>query len=175
MSNIDQKQRIAFYVVCLSLGTVSAANVSDAWTGSPVGECIDKYSIPRPSQDYPVMIQMVENTDAQKNTYVWIWDPTTEKNPTRQLIRITPKKVGCTILFMPFSEFSDFKLFPHGRLPEKVTSTTATINDKRSSYFFEHEYRLDKSTGYYKKKPVCYRVKVSRAQREKVDCDASVE
>lgn len=175
MSIKDHKRWIASCAALLFCGVVSAADVPSSWDGSPVGECSNKYKVPKPSEDYPVIVQTVKNTDAQKNNYVWIWDPSTEKNPTRQLIRITPKKVGCTVLFMPFSEFSDFKLSAHGNLPEKVTSTTATINDARGSYFFEHEYRLDKNTGYYQKNPACYKVKVGGAQREKVDCEKSVE
>lgn len=175
MSIKDHKMSKAFLAACFFAGAAAGADAPGAWDGSPVGECVRNYTIPKPSEDYPVIVQLVKNTDAQKNRYVWIWDPTTEKNPTRQLVRITPKKVGCTILFMPFSEFNDFKLAANGNLPEKVTSTSATMNDEHGSYFFEQEYSLNKGTGYYQKIPACYKTKGSGAQREKINCNASVE
>jgi hypothetical protein len=171
----DRKLAAAFCATLLLSGTAFAVDSPSAWSGSPVGECVSNYTVPKPSADYPVTVQKVKGSDAQKNSYVWIWDPTTEKNPTRQLVRITPGKVGCTVLFLPFSESNDFKLTASGNLPEKVTSTMATVNDERGSYFFEHAYRLDRRSGYYEKTPTCYKRNAAGGQREKVSCEASVE
>jgi hypothetical protein len=99
--------------------------------------------------------------------------PDARENPTRQLIRISSNKTGCTILFMPFSEFHDFRLTANGTLPEKVisTSTSATVNDERGAYYFEREYMLNTRTGLYRKKPSSYKIKVGFPGREKADCD----
>lgn len=175
MSIKGRKLCIMFCVICSIESAALAEAAPSAWDGSPVGECLSKYKIPKPTEDYPVKVQVVKNVDTQKNSYVWIWDPTPERNPTRQLIRITPKRVGCTVLFMPFSEFNDFKLAPDGNLPDKVTSTLATVNSEQGSYFFEHDYHLDKTNRYYEKLPTCYKVKVGSSKREKVNCDQSVE
>jgi hypothetical protein len=95
----------------------------------------------------------------------------TGKNPTRQLVRFGPDKTGCTILFMPFSEFHDFRLTSSGELPEKVTSTSATVNDEQGAYFIERVYLFDTRTGMYGKAPSCYRVRTGHPRKEKVDCD----
>jgi hypothetical protein len=166
---------MASLAVYLFSSAAFAQQAPSAWDGSPVGQCVSKYTVPKPTEDYPVVVKMEKNTDVQKNRYVWTWDPTTERNPTRQLVRITPRKVGCTILFLPFSEFNDFKLTAKGNLPEKVTSTMATVNNEQGSYFFEHAYRLDKQTGYYEKTPTCYKVMVDTKRKEKVSCESSTE
>jgi hypothetical protein len=172
------KSRKAHPLFCLTYlfsYSAFAGDVPTAWDYSPVGECVKNYKVPKPSADYPVTVQMIKNSDVHKNNYVWIWDPTPEKNPTRQLVRVSPKKLGCTILFLPFSEFNNFKLTPEGDLPEKVTSTSATVNDEQGAYFFEQDYLLDKHTGFYQKMPICYKVKVGRADREKIDCQTAVD
>lgn len=162
-------------LICLYAHSAFAGDAPTAWDYSPVGECVKNYKVPKPTADYPMTVQVVKNSDVRKNSYVWIWDPTPEKNPTRQLVRVSPKKLGCTILFMPFSEFHNFKLTPNGELPEKVTSTSATVNDDQGAYFFEHDYLLDRRTGLYQKMPTCYKVKVGRADREKIDCQIAVD
>jgi hypothetical protein len=77
--------------------------------------------------------------------------------------------------FNAVSEFHNFKLTPNGELPEKVTSTSATVNDDQGAYFFEQDYLLDRRTGLYQKMPTCYKVKVGQANREKVDCQTAVD
>ena len=142
-----------------------------AWDNSPVGECVRNYRAPKPTADYPVTVQHFRHADVRKNRYLWVWDPTPAKNPTRQLIRVGPDKTGCTILFMPFSEFHDFQLTSSGELPEKVTSTSATANDEHGAYYVERVYLFDTRTGMYGKTPSCYRVRVGQAGNEKVGCD----
>jgi hypothetical protein len=61
-------------------------------------------------------------------------------------------------------------LTPDGELPEKVVSTSATVNDEQGAYFIEQAYLLDKRAGFYQKMPTCYKVKVGLPDREKVDC-----
>jgi hypothetical protein len=161
--------------LCLSGGTALAAPPPGAWDGSPVGACTRNYKVPVSGEDDTLRVQVLATTDARRNRYVWIWDPTPEKNPARQLVRVTPQRIGCTILFMPFSESNDFRLTSDGKLPHKVTSALAVVNDPRGAYFFEHEYCLDRAGGSYGKRPVCYRVEASSRRRETVDCDASVE
>lgn len=166
--------RIFLNLICVLAHSAFAGEIPSAWDYSPVGECIKNYSVPMSTADYPMTVQAIKYNDAQKNHYIWLWDPTPGRNPTRQLVRISPKKLGCTVLFMPFSEFHNFKLTPTGELPEKVTSTSATINDNQGAYFFEQDYLLDKRTGFYQKMPTCYKVKVGRPDREKIDCQAAV-
>ena len=148
-----------------------ANDAPTAWDNSPVGECIRNYKAPKPTADYPIAVQRIQQADVRNNRYLWVWDPTPAKNPTRQLVRISPDKTGCTILFMPFSEFHDFSLAPNGALPEKVTSTLATVNDDTGAYFMEHVYLFDRRTGMYGKTPSCYRVRVGHPGKEKVDCN----
>lgn len=171
----ERMRRVLAYALCLCGGSAQAAGAPSAWDGSPVGACIRNYKVPAPGDDDTLRVRVLAKTDARRNRYVWIWDPTPEKNPARQLVRVTPGRIGCTILFMPFSESNDFKLTADGRLPDKVTSALAVVNDPRGAYFFEHEYRLDRAGGSYGKRPVCYRVEVGSRRREAVDCDASVE
>jgi hypothetical protein len=142
-----------------------------AWDKSPVGQCVRNYRAPKPTADYPVIVQRVRHADVRKNRYLWVWDPTPEKNPTRQLVRIGPDQTGCTILFMPFSEFHDFALTRGGELPRRVTSTSATANDERGAYFIEQVYLFDTRTGMYGKAPTCFRVGLGHAEKENVDCD----
>lgn len=163
------------FVFCWLNQSESASASPTAWDYSPVGECISKYKAPKPTAEYSVNVQVVKNADAKGNTYLWVWDPTPAKNPTRQLIRVTPKKIGCTILFLPFSEFHNFSLAPHGAIPEKVVSTTATVNQEQGSYYFEYEYSLDKNKNFYQKVPVCYKVTVGQPDREKVSCETTVD
>jgi hypothetical protein len=84
---------------------------------------------------------------------------------------LRPGQTGCTILFMPFSEFHDFMLTSSGELPEKVTSTSATVNDEQGAYFIERVYLFDTRMGMYGKAPSCYRVRTGHPRKEKVDCD----
>jgi hypothetical protein len=174
MNSRDHKISFVFCACCVLSQMASADESPTAWDYSPVGECVNHFDIPKPSGDYPVTVQREKNTDRQKNKYVWIWDPTPAKNPIRQLVRITPKKVGCTVLFMPYSEFHDFRLAPRGTLPAKVTSTSATINDEEGGRYFEQEYIFDKSTGFYQKKPSCYEVKIGSKERRQVNCGTAI-
>jgi hypothetical protein len=174
MNIADHKIHTLLGLICLCAHSAFAGEVPTAWDYSPVGQCVKNYKVPKPTADYPMTVQVIKNNDVQKNSYVWIWDPTPEKNPTRQLVRVSQKKLGCTILFMPFSEFHDFKLASNGELPEKVTSTSATVNDDQDAYYFEQEYILDKHTGFYPKMPTCYKVKMGRADREKIDCQTAI-
>lgn len=161
----------------LLCGAVTAADTAwandtpTAWDNSPVGQCVRNYKAPKPTADYPVIVQRVRHADVWNNRYLWVWDSTPERNPTRQLIRVSPEKTGCTILFMPFSEFHDFTLAPGGELPRTVTSTSATVNDERGAYSIEQVYLFDTRAGLYGKTPTCYRVRVGHAEQEKVDCD----
>lgn len=170
-----EKMRILLSLIFLCANSALADEIPTTWDYLPVGECIKNYKVPKPTADYPMTVQLIKNGDVRKSKYVWIWDPTPEKNPTRQLVRVTQKGVGCTILFMPFSEFHNFKLTSNGELPEKVTSISATVNDDQGAYFFEQDYVLDKHTGFYQKFPTCYKVKVGRADREKTNCQTAAD
>jgi hypothetical protein len=96
---------ICLGLIFLCIHSAFAGEAHTAWDYSPVGECVKNFKVPKPTADYPMAVQVVKNSDIQKNNYVWIWDPTPEKNPTRQLVRVNPKKPGCTILLMPFPNF----------------------------------------------------------------------
>lgn len=168
---MNVKHLILFLAIAVVIHAGLASDAPNAWNNSPVGECVRNYRAPKPTADYPVTVQRLSHADVHKNRYLWVWDPTPAKNPTRQLVRIGPDKAGCTILFMPFSEFHDFRLTPSGELPEKVTSTSATVNDGQGAYFIEQVYLFDTRTGMYGKTPFCYRVRAGYAGKEKVDCD----
>lgn len=112
-------------------------------------------------------VQLEKTTDVHKNRYVWTWDPTPERNPTRQLTRITPSKLGCVILFMPYSDSHDFKLAPGGELPEKIVSQSAPVNEEDGGHYSEQEYLLNKSTGMYRKTPTCYVVRMASKNGKK--------
>ena len=167
---MNARPLILLFVTAVVTHAGRASDAPTAWDNSPVGECVRNYRAPKPTADYPVTVQRLRYVDARKDRYLWVWDPTPAKNPTRQLVRIGPDQTGCTILFMPFSEFHDFKLTPSGELPKNVTSTSATANDEQGAYFIEQVYRFDTRTGTYGKTPSCYRVRVGHAGKEKVDC-----
>jgi hypothetical protein len=170
-TSMNVKHLILLFATVVVTHAGRTSEAPTAWDNSPVGECVRNYTAPNPTADYPVTVQHLRHVDARKNRYLWVWDPTPAKNPTRQLVRIGPDKIGCTILFMPFSEFHDFKLTSSGELPEKVTSTSPTANDEKGAYFIERVYLFDTRTGMYGKTPSCYRVRVGQAGKEKVDCD----
>lgn len=170
MARDRRMKAVALVVLCLSARAGYAGDAPTAWDNSPVGECVGHYKVPRPTADYPVAVQRIGRADVHKNRYVWVWDPTPAKNPTRQLVRISPRNVGCTILFMPFSEFHDFALTRGGALPQQVTSTSATVNDERGAYAIEQVYLFAPRTGMYGKTPSCYRVRIGRAEKENVEC-----
>jgi hypothetical protein len=161
-------------VLALTAHTAMAAEAPTAWDYSPVGECTNNFKIPKPGPDYQMTVKVEKNTDAHKNRYVWIWDPTPERNPTRQLIRISPKKVGCTVLFMPYSDSHNFKLAPGGELPDTVVSTSSVVNEEHGGHYSEQEYVLNKSTGAYQKMPTCYVVQSESKKREKASCSTSM-
>ena len=147
-----------------------------AWDDSPVGACSDNYALPKPSGDESLAVQPLKHRDAGGNAYVWLWDSTPARNPTRQLVRITPQKVGCTILFMPNADTHDFRLASRGPLPAKVTAASATINDSTGGgHYFEYEYGLDKRRGLYRKVPVCFRVSVPGQDRKRVSCQEAMQ
>lgn len=162
---------LALFLVCGCLGRPSAAAPPTLCDHSPVGECSAHFPIPKPAAGESGVVQPLKGRDAGGNAYVWFWDPTPGRNPTRQLVRITPKRVGCTILFLPNAETHDFRLVSRGRLPGKVTAASATINDSTGDgHYFEYEYGLDKRSGLYRKVPVCFRVNVPGRDRQPVSC-----
>lgn len=155
---------------------VLAATPPTAWDDSPVGACSANYALPKPAADDFLAFQPLRQRDADGNAYAWFWDPTPARNPTRQLVRITPDKVGCTILFMPNADTHDFRLASRGHLPGKVTAASATINDSAGDgHYFEYEYGLDKRSGLYRKVPICFRVSVPGQDRKRVSCQAAMQ
>lgn len=166
----------ALFLVCGCLGRSVVAAPPTLWDYSPVGECSANFPLPKPAAGESGVVQPLKQRDASGNAYVWFWDPTPGKNPTRQLVRITPKKVGCTVLFMPNAETHDFHLAARGRLPDKVTAASATVNDSTGGgHYFEYEYGLDKRSGLYRKVPVCFRVNVSGRDRQPVSCEEATQ
>ena len=120
---------LALLLICGGLGRSAVAAPPTPWDSSPVGECSANFPLPTPAAGESLVVQPLKQRDAGENAYAWFWDPTPGRNPTRQLVRITPKKVGCTVLFMPNADTHDFRLAARGRLPGKVTAVSATIND----------------------------------------------
>lgn len=163
---------LVLFLACAGLvRPVLAATPPTAWDDSPVGACSDNYALPKPSGDESLVVQPLKHRDAGGNAYAWLWDPTPARNPTRQLVRITPNKVGCTILFMPNADTHDFRLAARGPLPAKVTAASATINDSTGDgHYFEYEYGLDRRSGLYQKVPICFRVTVPGQDRKRVSC-----
>lgn len=167
---------LALFLVYGCLGRSVAAAPPTLWDDSPVGQCSANFPIPKQAADDSGVVQPLKQRDAGGNAYVWFWDPTPGRNPTRQLVRITPKKVGCTILFMPNADTHDFRLAARGRLPDKVTAASATINDSTGDgHYFEYVYGLDKRSGLYRKVPVCFRVNVPGQDRKRVSCQEATE
>jgi hypothetical protein len=174
-----KRRRIGLLVLSLAGAgpgrPVLAATPPTAWDDSPVGACSTNYALPKPAADDSLAVQPLKHRDAGGNAYVWLWDPTPARNPTRQLVRITPGKVGCTILFMPNADTHDFRLASRGPLPDKVTAASATINDSTGDgHYFEYEYGLDKRSGLYRKVPICFRVSVPGQDRKRVSCDEAM-
>jgi hypothetical protein len=168
---MNVKHLILLFATTVVTHAGRASDAPTAWDNSPVGECVRNYSAPKPTAEYRVTVQHLPRADVRKNRYLWVWDSTPAKNPTRQLVRIGPDKTGCTIFFMPFSEFHDFRLTSSGELPGKVTSTSATATDEQGVYFIERVYLFDTHMGLYGKVPSCYRVRIGHADKEKADCD----
>jgi len=167
---------LSLFLVCGCLGRTATAAPPTLWDYSPVGECSANFPLPRPAASDSGVVQPLKQRDAGGNAYVWFWDPTPGRNPTRQLVRITPKKVGCTILFMPNADMHDFRLASRGRLPDKVTAASAPINDPTGDgHYFEYEYRLDKRSGLYSNVPVCFRVNVAGRDRRPVSCQEATQ
>ena len=167
---------LALFLVYGCLERSAAAAPPTLWDDSPVGECSANFPLPKPAAGDSLVVQPLKQRDAGGNAYVWSWDPTPGRNPTRQLVRITPKKVGCTILFMPNADTHDFRLPARGHLPDKVTAVSATINDSTGDgHYFEYEYDLDKRSGLYRKVPVCFRVNVPEADRKRVSCQEATQ
>lgn len=163
---------LALLLACAGVAQPSfAAMPPTAWDDSSVGACSDNYALPQPAADDSLVVQPLKQRDAGGNAYVWLWDSTPARNPTRQLVRITPNKGGCTILFMPNADTHDFRLASRGHLPDKVTAASATINDSAGDgHYFEYEYGLDKRSGLYRKVPICFRVSVPGQDRKRVSC-----
>jgi len=167
---------LALFLVCGCLGRSVAAAPPTLWDNSPVGECSAHFPVPKPAAGDSQVVQPLKGRDAGGNAYVWFWDPTPGRNPTRQLVRVTPKKVGCTVLFMPNADTHDFRLVSRGHLPAKVTAVSATINDSTGEgHYFEYEYSLDKRSGLYRKVPVCFRVNVPGRGRQPVSCQEATQ
>jgi hypothetical protein len=106
---MDIKDRKSYALLCF-MHLVSrpgfAGEVPTAWDFSPVGECIENYKIPKPTAEYPMTVQVPKNTDVHKNRYVWFWDPTPGKKPTRQLVRVNQKNSHAPFFSYRFLSFT---------------------------------------------------------------------
>lgn len=138
------------------------------WDSSPVGECFDEMKNgPEKAEDTAVVYEKGRGERGQK--YVWVWDTGPGKNPTRVLFEINRRGRGCVILFLPASEWHDFKLGIGGALPETVMSSTSVLNTNDGGLSSKIVYRLNKKTGNYGKFP-SYCIKVIDEKEEEIDC-----
>jgi hypothetical protein len=63
--------------MCISLGLIFfsarsafANEVPMAWDYSNAGECVKNFKVPKPIADWPMVVQVVKDSDIQKDNYV---------------------------------------------------------------------------------------------------------
>lgn len=138
------------------------------WDSSPVGECFPKMrNGPKKTESTAVVHEGGRGVRQQK--YVWIWDTGPGKNPNRALFEIDQHGKGCVILFLPASEWHDFKLGKGGILPKTVTSSTSVFKTNDHDISFKMAYRLEEKTRRYGKFP-SHCIKVVDEKEEATDC-----
>jgi hypothetical protein len=138
------------------------AATHNLWSNSPVGTCtrLSEESQQKPKNldedlDEATVAVVTESIRGKRGEkFIWIWDNTPSRNPTRSLLKESVNRTSCTILFLPIADQHNFKIDSKGNLPSTVKSTTSPItNSDGTTEVIEISYRLNHSTGFYSKTP----------------------
>lgn len=170
-----------FLAIALSLSVFPGAwaqSKNAPWDPSPVGSCSKDFDRElmkqRRENGELVVFREREKLQSAQKKYVWVWDGTPSRNPTRLLYEVRGKR-GCVILFMPYADTTDFRMADDGSLPPTVSSETQPLPNPLGGYASTViTYDLDKKSGQYSKLPSSCERK-TEAGKVKIDCAEAFE